>query len=116
MKDGLGGQRLQVVLPGQSQSLQEERQRGGEARGLPVELSGGQQHPAGRREAQRKCHRHILESETHLMTSAELKGTSEAAQHWFWLLSCQNSSNFEVRSLTFFLKSLILVLKSDLFP
>lgn len=35
-----------MVLPGQSRGLQEEGQRRGEAGRLPVELSGGQQHPA----------------------------------------------------------------------
>lgn len=45
MKDGLRGQGLQVVLSGQSQGLQEEGQSRGEARRLPVELSGGQQDP-----------------------------------------------------------------------
>lgn len=41
VQDGLWGQGLEVVLPGQSQGLQEERESCGEATRLPVELSGG---------------------------------------------------------------------------
>jgi len=40
VEDGLGGHGLEVVPFSQSQGLQEERKSGGEARRLPVELSG----------------------------------------------------------------------------
>lgn len=45
VKDGLRGQGLEVVLPSQSQGLQEERESSGEARRLPVELGGGKHNP-----------------------------------------------------------------------
>lgn len=52
VQNGLGGQGLQVVLSGQSQGLQEEGERRGEARGLPVQLGRRQHHPTGEADAE----------------------------------------------------------------